>query len=410
MKYFFGEDFELVIDRIRRFLIYVGFLICLYYTVGDFIDRSSFENAPILISCLVGYFIGLFLDHKKSKRASAYIFLISTQFFMTYLILLSGGLSAPGIFWFSILPLLWTILTGVRGLFIGYGSIVITFLVYYLNGDSISVPDHIVQNIFKARLENLLLFTTFMMAFIYLYTKVLALSKFELEKKKREISTLLRILVHDISTPLTIVTSYSEILRDKGEYQEDKMDKILSSSRRIGLMIGNVKRLIALTDGKSQLNIVSTDLKECISNALESLELNVFNKKIKIKLVYLIENPIVEIDKDIFTYHVLVNLMSNAIKFSDIGKEIIVEVRKDKKWLYLDIIDQGVGIPQDIMTNLFSTYLPTTRDGTLGERGTGFGLPIVKEIMERHNGTIEVFSPPKKEFPVGTQVQLKIPV
>ncbi len=413
MKFLFGEDFERIIDRVRLTLLSVGFLICLYYTVGDFTDRGNFENSPVLLGCLAVYVVGLILNQKKCRKLAAYLFLVSTQIFMTFLIYKSGGLSAPGAFWFTILPLIWTFLIGLKGLLIGYTGIFITYIYFYINVDTIVVPDHISVNnfLFKSRLENLLMFSSFIVIFIYSYTKILAHSKIEIERKTREISTLLRILVHDISNPLSVISNHIEIIRKKKKFDESHLEIIMESTQRLRNMIANVNRLFAFSDGKAKLRKERVDLRDCIQEALNILDIFIVDKKISIKQEYGTDCPIVTVDKEIFINQVLVNILSNAVKFSDPGGQVLISIVRTNRTVILDIVDEGVGVPPGLIPKLFLAETPTTREGTMGEKGTGFGLPIVKEIIYRHDACIAIYSPPKgaHAIPKGTQVHIQIP-
>jgi len=87
------------------------------------------------------------------------------------------------------------------------------------------------------------------------------------------------------------------------------------------------------------------------------------------------------------------NLLSNAIKFTaKNGKVRLVLAPEGGNSLALSVIDSGVGIPAAKIPALFQKYSKASRPGTEGERGTGLGLPIVKELVERQGGTIEVNS------------------
>jgi signal transduction histidine kinase len=89
--------------------------------------------------------------------------------------------------------------------------------------------------------------------------------------------------------------------------------------------------------------------------------------------------------------------LSNAIKFSEPGTEIRVDIYAEAESIKLVITDRGMGIPAEIIPYLFDRGKATSRPGTQGERGTGFGLPIVKAYMNRYGGSIEVHSVPKAE-------------
>ena len=94
-----------------------------------------------------------------------------------------------------------------------------------------------------------------------------------------------------------------------------------------------------------------------------------------------------------FSNNVFNNLLSNAIKFSyENGKIRVRAWKSDKNEICLSLSDQGVGIPRNLLENIFREDKKTTRTGTMGEEGTGFGMPLVKTYMEYYQARIEVES------------------
>ncbi len=100
----------------------------------------------------------------------------------------------------------------------------------------------------------------------------------------------------------------------------------------------------------------------------------------------------VMVDRPSFSSSVLNNLLSNAIKFSPKKGRIEIEAKKKKNKIILTIRDYGNGIPADLLADIFDPSKPTSRPGTDGETGTGFGMPLVHRFMQRYNGTIEIES------------------
>jgi len=91
-------------------------------------------------------------------------------------------------------------------------------------------------------------------------------------------------------------------------------------------------------------------------------------------------------------HHVVNNIISNAIKFSHPGQTINITAQRGANDVRLLIQDHGVGIPPKILEHLFRNDQPTSRAGTGGERGTGYGMPVVKAYMTRYGGDISVES------------------
>ena len=108
------------------------------------------------------------------------------------------------------------------------------------------------------------------------------------------------------------------------------------------------------------------------------------------------------------THNLLSNIISNAIKFSHKGDSIDIVISNNGEFVQIDITDKGIGIPSEILKNLFRTDVPTSRQGTAGEIGTGFGMPLVKKYVDLYGGKIEVKSRAKEDHPKdhGTTISL----
>ena len=107
--------------------------------------------------------------------------------------------------------------------------------------------------------------------------------------------------------------------------------------------------------------------------------------------------------------NILNNIVSNALKFSKSGDTILINIKKINNQVILEIKDQGIGMPDHIKENLFSKNHPTTRIGTSGEEGTGFGMLLMHTFLKTFNGTIETESFDIQNHPTnhGTLFRLK---
>ncbi len=99
------------------------------------------------------------------------------------------------------------------------------------------------------------------------------------------------------------------------------------------------------------------------------------------------------------------NVFSNAIKFSKPKGKITFAIYEHEDQIHFKVQDYGIGMPEEIKKNLFEIDKPTSRPGTDGEHGTGYGMPILKYFVELFNGEIEVLT--KEEY--GTKFVLKFP-
>jgi signal transduction histidine kinase len=115
-------------------------------------------------------------------------------------------------------------------------------------------------------------------------------------------------------------------------------------------------------------------------------------KNIKLNYNNVEDEFLAKVDSTIFKNVIITNIISNAIKFSEENATIDIRVTKKSGNIRVEVQDYGIGIPPEIVPNLFSFKAKTTRIGTKGESGTGYGMPLVKEFMDKMGGRILVES------------------
>jgi len=222
------------------------------------------------------------------------------------------------------------------------------------------------------------------------YTKKLLKKQVESQRE------LLHVLCHDLSNPLGAIESYAEYYQ---EFPQDRgiVDDILSASRD-GMNIINLTRGLMATEEK-EMNIYPVNLKHSLDQSLAILKAKLDNKKIDLKLD-IPDNVMVIAEEVSLINTVFNNLITNAIKFSEPGSYIKIYLKKQEpQAISIMIQDSGIGIPKDLLGNLFDVSKTTNRAGTNGEKGTGFGMPLVKKFMEKYGGDIHVYSKAIEEFP-----------
>ena len=222
-----------------------------------------------------------------------------------------------------------------------------------------------------------------------------------LRTSKNENENLVYLLSHDIANPLQIILSKSEEMAEsiaKSQATDtslaEKVLEIDDASCRISDVITQVRAYKALDSGKLSVPLDSIDLVHAVEACLAQHQTAIDAKRLQIVMDVDAERPIsVLAEWTSLTVSVLGNLFSNAIKFSHPDSIIRLGIdRREGGRVVLWIEDQGVGIPDDLIPLLFAPDVSTNREGTDGESGTGFGLPIVKMFVDKYGGTIEVAS------------------
>lgn len=230
----------------------------------------------------------------------------------------------------------------------------------------------------------------------------------ELQKKIAARDNFLSILSHDLRAPFSSILGFTEILLSDAVLTEAERMEYLnyindSSSNQLRL-VNYLLDWSNLQTGRLLIDRHRIQAQSLVFNCISSLTGNAMRKNIEIK-VAIPESIFIDADERLMT-QVITNLVSNAIKFSEGGKTVEIRSERFNNELVEFIIkDEGVGIPENYQTRIFKFDKMFSTRGTQGERGTGLGLSLVKEIIERHNGEIWFYSKEK----VGSEFHFTIP-
>ena len=217
------------------------------------------------------------------------------------------------------------------------------------------------------------------------------------------------IIAHDLKSPFQGLLGYSQILVDEFPTlaEEEKKEFILSMDELIHSaykLLENLLEWSRLQTGKMQFRPELIRVKEEMSGTLNLLAQTASNKGIILK--YNIDDSItVFADKNMFAA-IIRNLISNAIKFTNIGGKIIVSAERKDSYIELSITDSGVGMPKDRIDDLFKIDKSISSKGTANEEGTGLGLLLCKEMVDKHNGKIWIES----ELGKGSKFSFTLPL
>ncbi len=217
------------------------------------------------------------------------------------------------------------------------------------------------------------------------------------------------ILGHDLKNPFNNILGFSEILND--EISSLNKDEILDMAKNINKSAKVVNNLLEdilmwarTQQGRISFNPHELNLTEICKNVHEVLEASAYAKGIAIYCTN--EDPInVFADKDMIKTVVL-NLVSNAIKFTNSGGEININAKQTDSDVIISVSDNGIGMEKEVLSKLFDISEVLTTKGTAGETGTGIGLLLCKEFVEKHGGKIWVES----EVGKGSQFKFTLPV
>ncbi len=219
------------------------------------------------------------------------------------------------------------------------------------------------------------------------------------EEKLKQIITskdkLFSVVAHDLKSPFLGLLGYSDYLYD--EFDNLGIDEIKEYTGKCRLIVKNLYRLIEnllewvrLQTGRSPFNPKEILLVNSIKFVSDLLFENANSKKIKI-LNNINPALVVKADEKMLN-SILENLISNSIKFTNPGGEVILSSKESNGMAEIKVSDNGIGMSRKIREQLFDVSLTQTSEGTSGEKGTGLGLLICKEMAERQSGKIWVES------------------
>lgn len=213
------------------------------------------------------------------------------------------------------------------------------------------------------------------------------------QKQRMESSHLLHVISHDIRSPLQLIQSYTYLLKEeKGEKKLAYLATIDKSVQRISDLLGQVRDYENLINSKKQISLEPIDLRAVVEETLETKHMHFADKGIQVSVDFEAPTFSVLAHRGTLSEQILCNILGNAFKFTAPQGQIKISAKKESEAVILTIRDNGIGIPKDLMENIFEFSDKKSRSGTLGEKGSGFGLPIAKLFLEQLDVPVELNS------------------
>jgi signal transduction histidine kinase len=227
-----------------------------------------------------------------------------------------------------------------------------------------------------------------------------------LEGQLEQNKSLIRVLSHDVANPVQVIDLWNERSPDN-----PAKPKITRAVKAIGEVLSLVRDFQAVMDGKKVIEKNPFDLYLSLQDSLALLEDRIKAKSMTVNVTHTGLSSFIEGDRRIVQSQIISNLITNAIKFSPNNSSIEISVTDRARHVELKIRDHGIGIPHDILDNIFKIDKKTSRLGINGEKGTGFGMPLVLSYVKMHGGEIVINSWTSEESPQnqGTLVTVSFP-
>ena len=214
---------------------------------------------------------------------------------------------------------------------------------------------------------------------------------------------------HELRSPLNIIIGSSEQLKDErvtpsDDRYRESIDRILNSGVHLMRLVNAVLDISEFDAGQLRLNDEFLDVGQCVDSAVRLIEPEA--QKAGVRLAIAVEPGLPKLCGDAKRINqILINLMSNGIRFSPQGGEVRVSAFRRDDGLYLSVADKGIGIAANDIPKALERFGQLDTDPNRQHEGAGLGLPIAQHLMELHGGTLRISSEPNE----GTTVMVTFP-
>lgn len=198
---------------------------------------------------------------------------------------------------------------------------------------------------------------------------------------------------HEMQTPLTVLRGNLEVALQKDRSAEDYRDVLVSNLNQVERLIRLTKALLTLarfTSGRSPMHLAPIKLEPLLRDLIEDLSPLAADREIRLTLQT--ESAPLVLGNEFGLKQLMINLLSNALRHTDSGGLVTMRLQSSGDIVTVTVQDNGHGIDPKHLPHLFDRFYRADRDTARNSEGTGLGLPIAKEIVTAHQGTITVDS------------------
>ena len=276
---------------------------------------------------------------------------------------------------------------------IGIVMVLITIFIAILISNNISKPVEVVSNmanlIGDGDYDNKIDYDSNIVEIDVLIKSINNLSA-KLEEQENLRKRLTTDISHELRTPLTSIQTHLEAMID-GIWEPDteRLNSVNEEVIRLTNLVNQLQNLAKFDSEKSKLNLAKVNVKNLIMNVVYNNQGKALEKNINIECD--LESIDSYLDKDKIS-QVIVNLLSNAIRYTNNGGKIFISSYKENNNLKIQFKDNGLGIPKENIQYIFERFYRVDESRSKNTGGIGVGLTIVKSIIDLHQGTIEVRS------------------
>jgi signal transduction histidine kinase len=202
---------------------------------------------------------------------------------------------------------------------------------------------------------------------------------------------------HELRTPLSLIRLYSETLemgrlKDSAK-QHEYYEIIRKESERLTALINNILDFSRIEAGRKEYDFRETDMKELVRTTLDSYRYQIEQSGFTFEETIDENIPAMVVDREAISRSLL-NLVNNALKYSQDNRYIAVSLFRDNGSVKLQVLDHGMGIPQGEQEKIFEKFYRVGDPLVHNTKGSGLGLSLVRHIVQAHGGTVGVNSTP----------------
>jgi signal transduction histidine kinase len=214
---------------------------------------------------------------------------------------------------------------------------------------------------------------------------------------------------HELRTPLALIRLYAETLELGRITTQEKKNEYYSiirkESERLTALINNILDFSRIEAGRKEYDFRETDIAELVRNTLDSYRFQIEQQGFALEEKIDPGIPNVRVDREAIA-RALVNLVNNALKYSNNEKFLGVRLYRDNAVLKLEVTDRGIGIERHEQGRIFEKFYRTCDPLVHNTKGSGLGLSLVQHITQAHGGEVEVESTPGR----GSKFTMKLPL
>lgn len=226
--------------------------------------------------------------------------------------------------------------------------------------------------------------------------KKLNLAVKKLKALENQQKTFIGNITHEFKTPLTVIKTYMDMLDiypDDEKLLKDAKVNIVKETQRLYEMVEKILHLSSLQKYDFEVQCEKIDVKDVLEEICSRMQgkANKFN----ISIIKNMQSAFILGDKENLM-HIFINLIDNAIKYNDIKGKIFINIYTKDKRVFIEVVDTGMGIPKEERDKIFEPFYTVNKDKSKHHSGTGLGLPLVKELIEKQKGTISLLDTKEK--------------